>query len=149
VIGICTTRVNIWETLVPFKRRVWRLTKFKTHLCHVIGSTARSTFFRDDTCWWWVSDLSPIGLSFFFPLFFSFSSLKNNRLVHFFIGISTSVLILSIFNFSSLPFSKSFIYFQFYSSIPNWHILFFSIWSLFFWFLIFFLGFFRKSFIYF
>jgi len=64
VIGICTTRINIWETLMPFKRRVWRLPKSKAHLCHVNGSTARSTFFRDDACWWWVGDLSPVEIFF-------------------------------------------------------------------------------------
>jgi hydrogenase-4 membrane subunit HyfE len=42
----------------------------------------------------------------------------------FVVGISTLVLILLIFNFYSWPFYRSFICFQFHSSISIYHIFF-------------------------
>ena len=79
------------------------------------------------------------NLSFSGTLFFLFS-LKNHMWVFFIVDILTLVLILLIFYFCSWLFCKSFIYFKFYHSISDCHVLlFFLIWSLFF---LFFLGFF-------
>jgi hypothetical protein len=82
----------------------------------------------------------------FFSSFVSFlSSLKNDSLIIFIVGISNSVHILLIFNFCFWSFCKYFICFEFHHLIIICHILCFLIWSLFFWFLIFFLIFFCKS----
>jgi len=62
----------------------------------------------------------------------------------FVVCISTSILTLLIF-FLSYPFCRNFICFQFHHSISLYQILYSPIWSSFFWFLIFFLGFFYKS----
>jgi hypothetical protein len=77
--------------------------------------------------------------------FFSLSSLEDYSLTLFVVGISTLVLILLIFNFYSWPFYRSFICFQFHSSISIYHIFFlFSFWLSFFW--LFYLGFILNDF---
>jgi hypothetical protein len=75
-------------------------------------------------CCWWAS------LSYF--LFFSSFSLKNYNLTLFIVGILILVLIYFISNFCSWPFCRSFICFKFRHSISIYQILYFSIWSLFF-----------------
>jgi hypothetical protein len=87
------------------------------------------------------------GGLFFIFLFFSLSTLENYSLTLFVVGILTSALIILISNFCSWFFYRSFICFQFHHSISIYKILYFSIWSLFFWFLIFFPLTFCKSFI--
>jgi hypothetical protein len=83
-------------------------------------------------CWHWWSSLSLVGL---FPFFFSLFFLKNYNLALFVVRISTSVLILFISSLCSWSFCRSFNYFQFNLSISIYQILYFLIWSLFFWFL--------------
>jgi len=70
--------------------------------------------------------------------FFSLSSLENKRLVLFVIDILTPVLFLLIFNFILDLFIKVLFIFNFFHQFQFSHILCFSNWSLFFWFLIFF-----------
>jgi hypothetical protein len=118
---------------------------------HVIESIVMSSSVSSGMCWHWWSSLSLVGL---FPFFFSLFSLKNYNLALFVIRISTLVLILFISSLCSWSFCWSFNYFQFNLSISIYQILYFSIWSLFFWFLTlilvvlisnFFLDFFCKS----
>jgi hypothetical protein len=61
------------------------------------------------------------------------------RVVLLVLDISTLILILLIFNFCSWLFYKKIICFQFHPSMSICYVLFFPIWSLLFWFLIFFL----------
>jgi hypothetical protein len=96
------------------------------------------------SCWsgawrrWW-GNLSLMGPLFF--LFFSIFSPNNYKAILFVIDISISVPILFIYDFCSWRFCKNTIYFQFHPSILICYIYIFSIWPLFFWFLIFFIGF--------
>jgi len=80
---------------------------------------------------WWclMGNLSPVVV-FFFPLF-SLSNLKKYTFVLFFIYFNYNPY---FFNFCSWLFYRSFVFFQFNPLIRICHILFFSIWSLFFWF---------------
>jgi hypothetical protein len=90
--------------------------------------------------------VSPVVIWFVInePFFFLFSLLPENYMLTIFVVcISTSILTLLIF-FLSCHFCINFICFQFYYSISIYQILYSPIWSSFFWFLIFFLGFFIK-----
>jgi len=99
---------------------------------HVIESIVMSSSVSSGMCWHWWSSLSLVGL---FPFFFSLFSLKNYNLALFVVRILTSVLILFISSLCSWSICRSFNYFQFNLSISIYQILYFSIWSLFFWFL--------------
>lgn len=86
------------------------------------------------SCWcgaclqWW-SNLRPVDLF----LFFSLSSPKNYSLL--LLGVNIHFVLISQFWFWF--FCKSLIYFQFYSSISIYQILYYPLWSLFYGFLIF------------
>jgi hypothetical protein len=77
---------------------------------------------------WWPS---LVLVSLFFS-FFSFSSIKNYSSTLLVVDISTSVLILFIFNFWSWPFCRSFICFQFQSLILiyQYYVLLTSFWHM-------------------
>jgi hypothetical protein len=90
---------------------------------HVTGIFFMSSRWSD-ACWLWWFDLFLVNLYFFF-LFFSLSSLEKYSLILFVVGISTSILILFIFNFYSWSFYRNFICFQFRLSIPSHILLFF------------------------
>ena len=82
------------------------------------------------SCW---SDVCRRWWAFLFSSVFSLSSLKNYSLAIFVVVISTLVLIHLISNFFSCPFRRNFTCFQFHHSILILYILFFLIWSSFFW----------------
>ena len=105
---------------------------------HVIGSTAMFSSCWCGACSWWCFILASMKLFF---SFFSLFSPKNYNLVLLVVSSSTSIF---IFNFWSRLFYRSFICFQFDSSILIYQILFSPMWSLFFEFLIVFLGIFKK-----
>jgi hypothetical protein len=90
-----------------------------------------SSFVWSGTCQFWWSNLSLVG-------FFSLYCPKKYSSTLFIIGISTLVLIFFIFYFYSWLFCRSFICFQFHLSIIFYQILYFSTWSLLFWFWFFF-----------
>jgi len=109
-----------------------RQPKISFHI--VVGSAI--AFFSSwcSLCRWWWSSLLSVGFFFFFIFLLPWK---------FQLG-PFCCLILLIFNLYYWLFCKSFICFQFYPSIPNCHYYFFSIWSLFFFISIVFLGHFVK-----
>jgi len=97
----------------------WRLLPLGQHIVAGVG--------------WFVTN------DFFFLFLFSLLlskftlAIENLRVIHLFIEILTSIFILFISNFCSWPFYKISVFFQFHHWIQICNMLFFLIWSSFFW----------------
>ena len=107
---------------MPFRRHMLCSPCLKIPFYCIIGSAVMFSFWWSSACSWWWPNL--LLMNIFFPLLSSLLP-KKLQLNSFFVDVSTSVLILLIFNFCSCPFPRNLICFQFHSSILIYHILFF------------------------
>lgn len=119
MVSTCATWASVWETLVPFMRC---LSTTKSYLPSCRWECCCVFFYLER----YVLAIGGCFITNKSFVFFLFSLIpENDSLVLFFYDISTLILILLIWKFSSWPSCKSFICFQFHHSIPLWYIYFF------------------------